>query len=301
MELVTLGRNIYPGCTVALWHNDAEVFQPIRERNRFRVVLVQKGTGIYRLGVRRGTFIAPALFCLNETEEPELEKSVDLQARAYYFHPNVINSKFDFENIRQDEVELTLTERHDRSLLRLFVERNQDYFGQLNIGPASARRILTMFDLINKELEQQPDYYWPCRSRSYFLELMFFMERIYSAPGSSDQIMLPEKPGQMDPVIFYLHTHYQTKITIAELTKVFHQNRTTLTQCFLEETGVSIMSYLINLRLRLASLMLRDTTIPISEVMQRVGFNDMTHFGRMFRRSTGMSPSQYRQQYCWVQ
>ncbi len=60
------------------------------------------------------------------------------------------------------------------------------------------------------------------------------------------------------------------------------------------------MTYLTQLRIRLAALMLRDTKLPISEVMWRVGFRDGTHFGRTFRKHTAQSPSEYREQYCWM-
>jgi transcriptional regulator GlxA family with amidase domain len=46
--------------------------------------------------------------------------------------------------------------------------------------------------------------------------------------------------------------------------------------------------------------MLRDTTLPISEVAERTGFGDATNFGRAFRKSVGQLPSEYRKCYCWL-
>lgn len=300
MGFCTVGKTFYPGYEVALWHNAEEVFKPLGDCSRLRITLVEEGTGIIRMGGRRGTFIAPALFCLNETDEPELERYADFKASSIYFHPNVINSVFSFENIRDQTGGFSQTEFNDLAWMRPFLTRNGKYFGQLNIGPATAKRITGLFDAIGQELTIQRDDYWPCRSRSLFLELLFLIERVYTSPGATDEIALPDMAGDVDPIILYLHTHYQERITIAELTQLSHLNRTTLTERFYEATGMSIMSYLIGLRVRLASLMLRDTTLPISEVMDRVGFKDMTHFGRMFRRYTGLAPSDYRQRFCWM-
>ena len=80
----------------------------------------------------------------------------------------------------------------------------------------------------------------------------------------------------------------------------FHTNRTTLTERFGLVTGQPVLSYLIRLRVRLASLMLRDTMLPVSEVMTRVGFTDSTHFGRTFRKHLGCTPSEYRTRFCWM-
>jgi AraC family L-rhamnose operon regulatory protein RhaS len=60
------------------------------------------------------------------------------------------------------------------------------------------------------------------------------------------------------------------------------------------------MKYLGHVRLQVASLMLRDTELPIGEIALRTGFGDATHFGRSFRRSIGCLPSEYRQRNCWM-
>jgi AraC family L-rhamnose operon regulatory protein RhaS len=51
------------------------------------------------------------------------------------------------------------------------------------------------------------------------------------------------------------------------------------------------------LRINLAAAMLRDTGLPITEVRQRVGFNDDSHFRRTFRKYLGMAPGEYRREY----
>ncbi len=300
MELITTGRKYYPGYEMLLWHNPQEVFSPeIGVGTRFRLVLVESGAGIVRLGERRESFIAPGLFCLNEADAPELVQSLELQAQALYFHPAAINSVFNFDNVRCGEG-FSVTEGQDLHCLVPFVQRNPGYAGQLHIGPASAKRISLLFSAVSRELAEQRDGTWPCRSRSFFLEALFLVERVFSIPLAGEESTLAESLDDVDPVILHLHTHYQEKVTISDLVRLFHTNRTTLEQRFREATGLPVMSYLTQLRVRLAALMLRDTELPISEVMWRVGFKDGTHFGRTFRKHTTQSPSEYREQYCWM-
>lgn len=300
MEASTIGRNFHTGMIVPLWQKLDERFHPLEGEPRFRLVLIEKGTGILRAGNRRSIFNAPTVFCLNELDQPELERSEDLQARALYFHPRVINQAFDLERIRRAEAGFSLTEYQDLLVLRAFLSRDDKYFGQLTIGPAAAKRIAGLFDTVHQGLTSQNEEFWPCRSRSYFLETLFLVERLYSAPENMDDTTLPENPTEADSLLIYLHTHYQERITIADLCRIFNLNRTSLNERFSAVTSMPIMAYLINLRVRLAAQMLRDTTLPVNEVMDRVGFNDLSHFGRIFRRQTGMSPSAYRQRYCWM-
>lgn len=52
-------------------------------------------------------------------------------------------------------------------------------------------------------------------------------------------------------------------------------------------------------QVRLAALMLHDTTLPIPEIMGRVGFEDGPLFEQMFRKCLGCSPVEYRQHHSW--
>ena len=252
MELITAGRKYYPDYEMPLWHNPQEVFSPESGvGTRFRLVLVESGAGIVRLGERRESFIAPSLFCLNEMDAPELAQSLELQAQALYFHPAVVNSVFDFDNVRRGEG-FSVTEGQDLHCLVPFVQRNPGYAGQLHVGPASAKRISLLFDAVSQELAEQRDGVWPCRSRSFFLEVLFLVERVFSISPISEESALAESLYDVDPVILYLHTHYQEKVTITDLVRLFHTNRTTLEQRFREAAGMPVMTYLTQLRVRLA-------------------------------------------------
>lgn len=284
-----------------MWCNPNESFKTAMGLNeRLRLVLVEDGTGILRTGEHKITLIAPSILCINEKEHIVLEQSVDLKARAVYFHPEIINGLLNFENIRKNNKDLPLTCTQDSCWLKPFWKRDSNYNGSLYIGPGTCQRISKLMDLLSNQLNNQPDNYWPCRSRSFFLEILFMLERIYMNPESREELILNEPGEDVEKVLLYLHTNYQKKVTITELCKEFHINRTTLQERFIKATGFPVMTYLIKLRLKLASLMLRDTMVSATEVMERTGFSDITHFGKMFKKYMGCAPTEYRQQYCWM-
>ncbi|MCP4598960.1 MAG: helix-turn-helix transcriptional regulator [Proteobacteria bacterium] len=303
MELVTIDKGYMPGNCVALWYNAQETFSSdLGAGSRFRLILVEGGTGILRLRERREPFIAPAVFCLNETDRPELEQRVDLQARAIYFHPNVINSALSFENMRGKKAQaLSDTEQQDLYWMQPFLTRHSKYNGHLHIGPVSAQRIALLFDTLDQTLAEQGEWCWTCRARSFLLEILFLLGHVFFAPTEAEESTLSESSPDVDPVILCLHTHYQEKITISELSKLFLTNRTTLAEQFREATGMPVITYLIQLRIRLAAMMLRDTALAVSDIRERVGFQSDSHFGRMFRKYMEHSPTQYRERYCWVE
>jgi len=299
-QLMTVGRVNYPGYQLLLWHNPKEVFDSSQGKgSRFRLILVEQGTGILSDGDRQRLFCAPALFCSNEVNRPQLIHCQNLRAQALYFHPNVINASFDFCNVREH---VQGSEWYDQKWLRPFILCEENWTGLVNLGPGTVARISHLFSLVSRELNLQRDDVWPCRTRSYFLEILFLLDRLSTSSQDARQDFLSEDISLMDigPVLLYLHSHYDKKFSLDELARNFHTNRTTLTRQFHETTGLPVMAYLGRLRINLAALMLRDTELSVSEITGRLGFTNLTHFGRAFRKQMGYSPSEYRRRFCWM-
>lgn len=61
--------------------------------------------------------------------------------------------------------------------------------------------------------------------------------------------------------------------------------------------GMGIAEYLRNLRLEHAKHLLKDTSLPITQIADRVGFDDYNYFCRCFKRDTGYSARKYREQF----
>ena len=63
---------------------------------------------------------------------------------------------------------------------------------------------------------------------------------------------------------------------------------------FKKTTGRTFLEYLMDVRIKKACELLRDTDRSITNVAFDVGFNDSSYFGKVFRKHTRMSPSKYR-------
>jgi AraC-like DNA-binding protein len=305
LELYTQGSHFHPQMQLPIvYHPNVNLAKLPKISNRLQLILAYKGAGIGRVGDFRGIIITPTVFCLNAGENLELEKGEDFVGQSIIFHPSYINNGFTLENIhpRNDTFyeELSFSEQSDLALLKPFGDRGTNYHGFLNLRLTTANRLGSLFNALNLELNKQNDLFWPCRSRSFFLELINLVMRVFINPETTDVVPLPEEPKDIDGVILYLHTNYHQEITLSDLARIFHTNRTTLNAKFNQITGQSLLSYLIDLRIKVASLMLRDTTIPIEEVIERTGFHDRSYFNRMFKKHTGCSPGKYRTRYCWV-
>ena len=95
----------------------------------------------------------------------------------------------------------------------------------------------------------------------------------------------------------YLETYYHESIQLEDLASMTHLSRFYISHSFKKEIGMSPMEYLIDIRIKESKILLRTTNYSISQVADIVGFTTPTYFSKQFRKSTGISPTGYREQF----
>ncbi|MBW7475474.1 AraC family transcriptional regulator [Paenibacillus oenotherae] len=300
MELATTGRLHYPG----LHHVMRCEPRTVREGSlgfgsRYRLLLVEQGTGLIEVNGRIYPLTAPAVYCLNETSTLDIANCAQLMTKSVYFQPDIINSRFTFDNLSHTEV-LHGSDSQDLWCLIPFREHTPTFYGCIPIDTVMTRHISMVLEATADLLENQNDEFWPCRSRSYLLELLFLISRTYKQTSASPELPLTALDESVRPIIAYLHTNYRHKIMLEDLTKQFHTNKTTLNNRFRAATGQSVMAYLGGIRMQSAASLLRNTLLPVNEIVFMVGMNDDAHFIRSFRNHAGCTPAEYRGLHCWL-
>jgi AraC-like DNA-binding protein len=264
--------------------------------DRFRVVFCPAGHGALELNGTLLQWIAPFVLCLSETASITTMGSVsenNAPVTILYLHPKFLHKHLDFSNIRIKGMDVEPEVVDNRLLLRPFIT---EPFLMLNhIAPESAVRISELLMNCQTELTEQATGWWPCRTRSYITELLFFIAQIQEQVCSDTQnISPPAVSPDFKPVLDYVMRSYHTTITLDSLASLFATNRTSLNERFRKETGMSAIAYIIDLRLRVAAALLATTGLPVSEISGRTGFGDVTHFERTFRQKFYLTPSAYR-------
>jgi len=300
MSYGTAGKEQHIKYKLPLYYSPDTCLNEEPEDECFRFLLIEHGSGSICFEDRSINFIAPTILCLNEKDFPLIKNCPDAKIQTIYFYPNLINSLFNYKNIRDSENNFSNAELQDQYLLSPFIFRNNYYQGQFSLEANILSKVSKLFAFIGRELQQQKDFFWPCRSRSYMLELLILITKLFDSNQDSLENNTTNIPENVANLITYLHNNYQEKITLDQLSTMFTTNRTSINDQFYKVTNLSIIDYLIKLRVNLAAAMLRDTMLPISEIIIRVGFNDNSNFWRTFKKHTALSPKEYRDQYCWI-
>lgn len=95
----------------------------------------------------------------------------------------------------------------------------------------------------------------------------------------------------------YMEQHYMDNITVEKLAHLGYMSKTSFNRRFKKEIGITPIDYLIEVRIKMAKLMLTRKSNPITEIAARCGFGSSAHFSTFFQKKAGMTPSEYRDKY----
>lgn len=102
------------------------------------------------------------------------------------------------------------------------------------------------------------------------------------------------KLSTLKAMIDFVHCHYSEKITLADIAKAGNVSKRTCGMIFIRYLNKTPMAFLMDYRLRKAIEMLKETDKTMLEISLAVGFSGASYFAETFRKSLGVSPTEYR-------
>ncbi len=84
------------------------------------------------------------------------------------------------------------------------------------------------------------------------------------------------------------------KYTLSELSEEYHISEAYFSNLFAKTAGVSLMNYIMEVRVEKAKALLLQTEMKINDIALSAGYEDHRYFAKVFKKITGESPSDYR-------
>ncbi|WP_150265988.1 helix-turn-helix domain-containing protein [Paenibacillus tepidiphilus] len=94
----------------------------------------------------------------------------------------------------------------------------------------------------------------------------------------------------------YIHAHYGDDLTRNLLAERVYLNPDYLARLFKRETGISLGSYIIQVRIAAAKQLLETTPHSVYTIAGKVGYVNYSHFSKLFKQEVGMSPNEYKKE-----
>lgn len=92
----------------------------------------------------------------------------------------------------------------------------------------------------------------------------------------------------------YVDQHYRTGVTLNTLAARFNVSSSYLSKLFYEHVGENFSDYVNNLKSQKAKELLKTTDKRVYEIADYLGFNDAYYFSSWFKRTVGVSPTEYK-------
>ena len=178
-------------------------------------------------------------------------------------------------------------------------------YEELGLGGASPARLFSrlpaaeyqaacaLFAALVKEAgERKPGYQAMVRLRVMEAILLLYRARhgtVRTGEGAPLRFDVEE-------VRRFLQERHADELTLSGIAARYGLNPSYFSRLFHQEAGVPLVAYVNGIRIQRSCQLLKQTKISILEIAFAVGYNNISHFNRYFRRIVGMSPREYRSQ-----
>ncbi len=122
----------------------------------------------------------------------------------------------------------------------------------------------------------------------YFRELLVSLEHM-----RRDGIQLSHTVKR---VLKYIHDNIDAPLSLSDISQALYLSESYIARLFKKQLGESVVTYITKQKVRLATALLINSDMQVSEIAERIGFSSAYYFTTIFTKYTGMSPSAYRQQ-----
>lgn len=148
-----------------------------------------------------------------------------------------------------------------------------------------------MEEIYTENNDKNVGYKLAVRGMLYEMITYLMRNHVSQKLSESENTKRNKKLIRLNTVIEYIQQNYNEPISNKTLASMIHISEDRFNHLFKESMGISPLNYINEMRLEKARNLLQTGEYTISEAAMEVGFSDINHFGRLFRKKYECTPS----------
>lgn len=150
-----------------------------------------------------------------------------------------------------------------------------------------------LFQKMEQEAEQRA-FGYELYFKQLVTELLLFAKRQMQRRQTAEHEHLSPMHRKISAIVQDINRSYTEHCSLEEWAARFHTSPHHLSRSFRNVTGFSLVEYVNMMRIKAACRLLKQTDDKIIDIAQQVGYDNLAHFGRQFKKWTQVTPGIYR-------
>ena len=187
------------------------------------------------------------------------------------------------------------------------VDANLEYFlmfhgaksaPRIALDEASRARLLHSMEIIATESRDRHDFY-RIAVKNALCDILLVLNRLLQVQSRNYRIpsLALRDANRLRPVFDLIHQSYTERLKLSELAAAANIGQTSFCRFFKRVTGLTVMDYIRRYRIDQAKELLMTTDRAVTWIAYESGFESHSHFDRVFRSVTNLTPHVFRSRY----
>ncbi|MEK3890584.1 AraC family transcriptional regulator [Bacillus sp. FSL K6-3431] len=228
-----------------------------------------------------------------------------IKDKTYYVNPGylvfinkgVLHRTLHIDDYAHERLLINFTDKYFEGEKRTFPSLLQSVFNQtliIQLNRHEQQEFEHILFTMIKEI-QKVDEGYELYLEALLSQLLISSVRYLNRNSARKQECTGSVYHKITDIIHYINKHYHSHdLSLDSVADQFFISPYYLSRVFKKTTGFTYSEYLNHVRILEAQRLLRESNMKVIEIAGKVGFNSLTHFGRVFKNNTRFAPSTYR-------
>ncbi|WP_054955468.1 AraC family transcriptional regulator [Paenibacillus dakarensis] len=256
----------------------------------FQIWYVAKGSFMHTVNhqvyeISKGDiFVIPPFTLHSVTIAPQVE----IEIYGCEFMPSFVNERLQGMPVENNFFDIAFLEH--------FLRKEMNVQSKISLDGVTEVTVRNVMKEMLMEYERRLPFFQISLKANLLVLLSILVRQVNGEIIREGFEKLEKYRGIMTRVVDYINNHYDEDLNLNTLCGISNLSRSTFCNLFKEWTGKTFNRYVTDLRILQAMSLLKQPELSVTDVCYSTGFNELSYFCRIFKKYTGISPTEFRKQ-----